>query len=226
MITCTNCKTQNEEGSLFCGECGSSLKVATTTNTQIQTSIAEPITNFEVKKTNEIHCRNCGKALSADAFACIGCGLPPYKGRNNCQKCGAPTHQDAVICIKCGVKLENEAPNQSSNKQQNPVASIFGTSQVNKQPANNNPNRQTNVVVIGGQKSMTVAVLLTFFFGPLGLMYASVAGGLILMLVGLIGLIIWPLLLIPWLGSIVWAIIAVSNHNSKLNNTANKFINS
>jgi uncharacterized membrane protein YvbJ len=226
MITCSNCKTQNEEGSLFCGECGSSLKIETITTTEIQTSISEPITNSETKKIDEIHCRNCGKILSADAFACIGCGLPPYKGKNNCHKCGAATHQDAVICIKCGIKLEGEAPQQISSKQQNSVASIFGTSQVSNQATNNNPNRQNNVVVIGGQKSMVVAVLLAFFFGPLGLMYASVPGGLILMLVGLIGLIIWPLLLIPWLASIIWAIVAVSNQNSKLNKTANKFINS
>jgi zinc-ribbon domain len=33
MITCTNCKTQNEDGSTFCGECGTSLK-ATNANLQ------------------------------------------------------------------------------------------------------------------------------------------------------------------------------------------------
>ena len=59
MITCSNCKTQNDEGSLFCGECGSSLTVKTTTNDQTQKSIVEPIINSEAKKPDEIDVDYC-----------------------------------------------------------------------------------------------------------------------------------------------------------------------
>lgn len=109
MITCTNCKSQNEEGSLFCGECGSSLKSETAVVPQPISVKSEPVSKTESNDKKEIHCRNCGKTLFADAFACTGCGLPPYKGKNHCQSCGAATNPEAVICIKCGVKLTNNA---------------------------------------------------------------------------------------------------------------------
>lgn len=63
-------------------------------------------------------------------------------------------------------------------------------------------------------KSTGTAVLLTVLFGPLGLFYASVAGGAILtaltvLTLGLGILITWPV-------AIVWSIVAVSNHNQRL----------
>ncbi len=224
MVNCPNCSAQNENDSQFCGECGNPLKITTVVN-HPQPILQQTATAQEPVKKSEMHCRNCGKTLFVDAYACTGCGLPPYKGKNHCPQCGAGTHQEAIICIKCGIKLEETIAPQP---QRNPLNSIFGQSglTINNQNAAQ-PNRAVgnNVVIVGGQKSMGVAILLAFFFGPLGLLYVSVPGGLILMFVGLIGLIIWPLLLIPWLGSIIWAIIAVSNQNASLNKTANNFIN-
>jgi energy-coupling factor transporter transmembrane protein EcfT len=66
-------------------------------------------------------------------------------------------------------------------------------------------------------KSVGAALVLTFLFGPLGLLYSSVIGGLLLIVVGgvvfvatlgLAGLIIWPL-------SMVWGAVAASNQHSK-----------
>lgn len=65
------------------------------------------------------------------------------------------------------------------------------------------------------KKSVAAALLLTFFFGPIGLMYATVIGGLLFTVVsvfaafatfGLSLAITWPL-------SMVWAAIAVNRHN-------------
>ena len=71
------------------------------------------------------------------------------------------------------------------------------------------------------RKSFVIAVLLTIFLGPLGLAYASVAGAaaLGLMELGFIGVsfmtfgLLHFLTLIPYVGSIVWAIIAVERRN-------------
>jgi len=74
-----------------------------------------------------------------------------------------------------------------------------------------------NVTIAPQKKSMAAAVLLTLFFGPLGLLYASIPGGLILLGADLIaivvsfvtfgiGAILFPII---WLVSIVWAILAV-----------------
>ena len=82
----------------------------------------------------------------------------------------------------------------------------------------NTPQQQT-IIVIGKQKSVGVALLLAFFFGPLGLLYASVMGGVIMLILGvIIGIFTLGLgLIIVWIGSIIWAVVAANNANSKTN---------
>ncbi len=137
MKTCTKCNTSNVDEASFCKACGNSLIVANMYQNQSSDSIPilpPPIlpktdmsylpsnpTNANSNNSSQnpenknIHCRNCGKSLNAQAYACTGCGLPPYKGKNHCQNCGSNTHQDAVICINCGVKLLNEAHEKLSS---------------------------------------------------------------------------------------------------------------
>jgi len=71
-------------------------------------------------------------------------------------------------------------------------------------------------IVLGKQKSAGVAFLLTFLFGPLGLLYASVTGGIIMMLLGgIVGFLTLGLGLIPiWIICIIWAMISVNNSNN------------
>ena len=82
----------------------------------------------------------------------------------------------------------------------------------------------TTVIVNGRPpKSVGLAFVLTFFFGPLGVFYSSITGGLVLTIggffVGLIfalvtlgfGLFVyWPAL---WIASIVWGCVAASSPN-------------
>jgi len=79
------------------------------------------------------------------------------------------------------------------------------------------------IVAVGQKKSMVVALLLTFFFGPLGLLYATVSGGLILLVLTIIiGFFTLGLgFIIGWIASMIWAVIAVNSNNSKFNNTIN-----
>jgi hypothetical protein len=71
----------------------------------------------------------------------------------------------------------------------------------------------------GGQrKSLAAALILAFFFGPFGLLYATVPGGLIMLGVALVvGLVTFGLALpFVWIGSMVWAAIAVDQHNDRV----------
>lgn len=74
------------------------------------------------------------------------------------------------------------------------------------------------VVMVSRPKSVGVAFLLTFLFGPLGMFYSTVRGAMIMLGVlflggfvagvvtlGLAWLVWWPLV---WVGSIVWGCIA------------------
>lgn len=81
-----------------------------------------------------------------------------------------------------------------------------------------------NVNVVQPRKSMAAAVILAILFGPLGLLYASVSGGLILLVIDLIaipvsfltlgiGTIIFP---IVWVISIIWAVLAVQGKDQQV----------
>jgi hypothetical protein len=101
------------------------------------------------------------------------------------------------------------------------------------------PHGQVPPVVIPAPKSVGVAFVLTFFFGPFGMLYSTVSGGLIMLgviaavavltgiVVGLITLVTMGLgavlaILAPlvgvalWVVCIIWGCMAASNHNARL----------
>lgn len=81
--------------------------------------------------------------------------------------------------------------------------------------------QQTTVIQVGGQKSVVGAVLLALFFGPLGMLYSTVVGALVMFVVSIfvafatlgLGLIIT----LPICA--IWAGIAANSHNDQLGPT-------
>ena len=68
----------------------------------------------------------------------------------------------------------------------------------------------TKVIVVKPEKSVLAAFALTFFFGPLGLLYTSILGGIILFVVALL-LAIFTFgfgALITWPVAMVWGVLA------------------
>lgn len=76
----------------------------------------------------------------------------------------------------------------------------------------------TTIIVAKPEKSVMAAFLLTLLFGPLGLLYASIAGGIIMIILAIIlvpftlgigALIVWPI-------SMIWAVItAVASKSAR-----------
>jgi hypothetical protein len=81
-----------------------------------------------------------------------------------------------------------------------------------------NVNQPTRVVVVGKSKSVGAAFVLAFFFGPLGLLYASIAGGIIMFIATLILFFLLPVVgaIITWIGCVIWAVIAANEANAAL----------
>jgi hypothetical protein len=73
-------------------------------------------------------------------------------------------------------------------------------------------------MVLVQPKSVGLALVLTFFFGPLGLCYASVIGGIIMLIVSVIlAMMTWGVsVLITWPTCMIWGAIAASNYNSRI----------
>lgn len=70
-------------------------------------------------------------------------------------------------------------------------------------------------------KSVGVAFLLAFLFGPLGLLYASTAGGLIMLVVSFfaffLSFVTFGLTgLLSWITCIIWACVAANSHNERI----------
>ena len=73
-------------------------------------------------------------------------------------------------------------------------------------------------VIVAPIKSVGISILLTVLFGPLGMLYSTIQGGIIMVILSLIvgfltfgfGLIvIWPI-------SIIWGAVSVNSYNKKL----------
>ena len=79
-------------------------------------------------------------------------------------------------------------------------------------------NVQKIIVVQGAGKSMAVAIILAILFGPLGMLYATVMGGVVMLVISLLAAI-FTLgfgLFITWLICVIWAAVAANSHNKKM----------
>lgn len=84
------------------------------------------------------------------------------------------------------------------------------------------------VINVGSHKSVGGAVALAFFFGPLGMIYSTPVGAIVMFLVNLV-------VLIPTLGlgllvtlpiGMVWAGVAASKHNERLGASVTQMVGS
>jgi hypothetical protein len=80
------------------------------------------------------------------------------------------------------------------------------------------PEVQKSQVIIRMPKSVALSVVLSLIFGPLGMLYSTVSGALIM-------LIITPIVAIPTLGfglfmtqpiCAIWAAVATNSYNTKM----------
>jgi hypothetical protein len=86
--------------------------------------------------------------------------------------------------------------------------------------------QQTTVIHVGSRKSVVGAVLLALLFGPLGMLYSTVVGALVMffvnIVVGVATLGLGLIVTVP-LGAI-WAGIAAGNHNDSLGTMATQAV--
>lgn len=81
-----------------------------------------------------------------------------------------------------------------------------------------NSEKDVKVIITYSPKSVGIALLLTFIFGPIGMLYSTVWGGIIMLLINL-PIAIFTLgfgLIFTWPIQLVWAVLAVRSYNNKL----------
>lgn len=79
-------------------------------------------------------------------------------------------------------------------------------------------DEQKQTVVVTSTKSMGISILLTFLFGPLGMLYSTIIGAVVMAVISVIaGVVSLGLgLLITWPICVIWGAIATSSYNKKL----------
>jgi hypothetical protein len=73
-------------------------------------------------------------------------------------------------------------------------------------------------VIVTSPKSIGLALVLTFFFGPLGMLYSTTTGGIVMFIVTIVvGIFTVGIgLFVTWPICMIWAAVAASNSNKKL----------
>lgn len=121
---------------------------------------------------------------------CSRCGISNPAGANFCNACGAPVAQ-----------VLPPAPAAWNTPPPQPVVPVV--------PA---------YVVVRPPKSVGVAIVLAVFFGPLGMLYSTVPGALVMIFVtlffgiltaGISAFITWPI-------CVIWAALAADTYNRGL----------
>jgi hypothetical protein len=136
-------------------------------------------------------CTDCGAKLETASRFCGGCGAAILQG----------DHSSALTKVPPPLQQRADSPLQAPAPQAPPQTAIHNT-----------------VVMVAPTKSVGVALLLAIFFGPLGLFYATVTGGVVMLIVSfLVGLVTLGFgLLVTWPICVVWSAIAANSHNAAL----------
>ncbi len=154
-----------------------------------------------------------------------------------CSQCGAELDESALFCSSCGAKQKaagaNPLPANTSSITPPPLIVAQQPPQFlqpqgyQQQPMQQGPSMPPSyppqgyippVQMMIAPKSMPLALILTFFFGPLGLLYANVRDGLICICIS-IAVAFLTLgfgLIFVWIGSMVWAYMDVEKYNRAL----------
>lgn len=167
-------------------------------------------------------CADCGREISSLAPSCIHCGRP---AQHNAAPAGTAAHALVVAtaaCPLCGTAVTHPSARTGGKAWCERCGSqlIYGTDGALVRVLPNEAERRVvaPVVVMGNEKSVGVAMLLSFFFGPLGMFYSTTNGALIMMLVSFFAMIFTFGLgiFITWPICVIWAASAANEHNRRL----------
>ncbi len=81
-----------------------------------------------------------------------------------------------------------------------------------------NSDKNVQIIVTRPTKSVGIGLLLTFLFGPIGMLYATIWGGLLMMVVNLVvGIATFGMgLFITWPIQLIWVALSIRSFNKKL----------
>lgn len=169
-------------------------------------------------------CANCGGAIEEGVQFCPECGTPVISAENSGVSVPAEPPISTTAVQAAPMIPQQQAPMYGNNMppagMQPPVQQPYqGYGQPRYgQPQGPQPYQGYGLPV--QKKSMAVALILTFLFGPLGMLYVNVKHALILIGLAIVGTLLTDGLagIGFWIASMVWASIDVNEINAGRNN--------
>jgi hypothetical protein len=143
-----------------------------------------------------------------------------------CHNCGTQLGEAIKFCPSCGAAYQGDQSSSGQTFQTALIPAAPTPQSKTFQSAPANPIQQ-NVVIMGKQKSVGIAFLLAFLFGPLGLLYASILGGIVMFFITFLFFFLLPFIgpIFCWVGCIIWAVVAAGRANKSMMNKGNALIN-
>lgn len=156
-------------------------------------------------------CSGCGASLAEDARFCSGCGSRTTPSQHALDQVYEARSQQPQVVQPARVPSAAQIPMPQFSAAV-PPPNYYAPPQVHV-------TQQVQVaqpVLVGAPKSVGLALVLTFFFGPLGLLYSSVLGGIIMLVVSvtLAAVTFGVSLFLTWPICMIWGAIAASNQNA------------
>jgi len=166
-----------------------------------------------------VFCSQCGTSLNEDARFCNRCG---HESKSSQAILGSPDGtRPAVVTY-------DAKPVEAAAAQGVPPAMPPGSAPAHIQGYYPGPTQIVHVTqqvqqvaptaTLAPPKSVVTSLVLTFFFGPLGLFYSTITGGVTMLIVSFVAAAVTMgfSLFITWPICMIWGAMAATNHNNAL----------
>ena len=166
----------------------------------------------------QVQCPKCGQSLTVPVIGRVPNPAPPLDSvpptpptsdTKKCPYCAETIKAEAKFCRFCNHDLVTSQPGLPAPTTASPKPAV---------PAETVAAPSKQVVIVARTKSMGIAFVLTFLFGPLGMFYSTVVGGIVMLIISIpVVIITFGFgLFITQPVCIIWGMIAASMHNKKL----------
>jgi predicted nucleic acid-binding Zn-ribbon protein len=199
MKKCPKCGVMLDSSTSFCTECGTNVSGVETREVTGQEAIVTPPVEPR-QQTESVYVQQNVEASSEQSDAQGG-------------------QQMDMFQEKSAIAAANQSHHQNEAGPNHPITETPKTETPKTETPNTTANdKKPHVVIVQSLKSMGFGLFLTLIFGPLGMLYSSILGAVIMFVISaVIGFLTLGLgLIVVWPICLAWTYAAIKKHNKSL----------
>lgn len=199
MKKCPKCGVMLDSSTSFCTECGTNVSGVETQEVTGQEAIVTPHVEPR-QQTESVYVQQNVEASSEQSDA-------------------HGSQQTDMFQEKSAIAAANQSHHQNEAGPNHPITETPKTETPKTETPNTTANdKKPHVVIVQSLKSMGFGLFLTLIFGPLGMLYSSILGAVIMFVISaVIGFLTLGLgLIVVWPICLAWTYAAIKKHNKSL----------